>query len=210
MNSVDKNLIVSLLIVLIIVLLGNNSRKKAEQYETEIQTLEEINQSLEEKNKVLEKERDKAIDEKMNFEEQLWEAEAEIERLEEENKQEIQTEEKSDKPTRSGSRNSTIYCKLTAYSPYDNQSGIEGGGITSTEKTPCKKYCAVDPKKIPYGTILEVPGYGIVEAQDTGSALRKYRDYQVDLYMDTYKEAVDFGVQYKEVRILQWGGQNEY
>lgn len=99
----------------------------------------------------------------------------------------------------------TIRVKLTAYSPFDNQSGIEGGGITSTGKIPSKKYCAADPKKIPYGTILEIPEYGEVEVQDTGSALEKYDRLQVDLYCDTYQETVKFGVQFKDIKIKRWG-----
>lgn len=103
----------------------------------------------------------------------------------------------------------TVRMKLTAYSPYDNKSGMEGGTKTSTGKNTCRYYCAADPAKIPYGTLLSVPDYGVVEVQDTGSALKKYGGIQLDLFHDTYAETVNFGVQFRDVMIVRWGKEDD-
>ena len=66
---------------------------------------------------------------------------------------------------------------------------------------------ASDPKKLPYGTILDIPDYGIIEIADTGSALRKdNKNIRVDLFHETYNQAMSFGVKDLPVRILKWGG----
>ena len=99
---------------------------------------------------------------------------------------------------------------MTAYAPFDNKSGICNDGdpnSTSTGKRPGPEYAAADPSRLPYGTKLNIPGYGAVEIQDTGGALRNYEGIAVDLYFETYSEAMQWGVQYLEVEIL--GGLDE-
>ena len=54
---------------------------------------------------------------------------------------------------------------------------------------------AVDPKVIPYGTELIIDGK-TYKAQDCGGAIKGNR---IDMYFDSHKEALDFGVQHKEV-----------
>ena len=103
-----------------------------------------------------------------------------------------------------------ITARVTAYAPFDNQSGIcadDNPNSTSTGKVPGPSYAAADPARLPYGTRLNVPGYGIVEIQDTGGALRTYEGIAIDLYFETYDEAMRWGVQYLEVEIL--GGTDE-
>ena len=103
----------------------------------------------------------------------------------------------------------TIRAKLTQYSPLDNQDGNQAMGDntkTSRGYTVGREIAASDPKKIPYGTILEIPSYGVVEIQDTGSALRRNnKEICVDLYADTYKSAMTFGIQRKDIKIIKWG-----
>jgi 3D (Asp-Asp-Asp) domain-containing protein len=72
---------------------------------------------------------------------------------------------------------------------------------TSTGHLPSRGIVAVDPKKIPYGTKLHIPGYGQAVAQDTGSALRKYNGIQIDVVLPTYKEAKEWGVRYLDVKL---------
>ena len=99
-----------------------------------------------------------------------------------------------------------ITARVTAYAPFDNKSGICNDGdpnSTSTGKRPGPEYAAADPERLPYGTKLNIPGYGIVEIQDTGGALRNYEGIAVDLYFETYEEAMQWGVQYLEVEILE-------
>ena len=88
--------------------------------------------------------------------------------------------------------------KMTAYSPYDNVSGIENDGnpnSTATGTVPKEGTMAVDPRVIPYGsTIIVVYEDGSVEfgtAEDCGGAIKGKR---VDVFRRTYKETVKFGV----------------
>lgn len=105
----------------------------------------------------------------------------------------------------------TIRAKLTAYSPYDNVDGQQAEGDpskTSIGKTVGRGIVAADPKKLPYGTILDIPGWGEVEVGDTGGALRRdNKNIRLDLYHNTYIEAKAFGVQDKDVKIVKWGGE---
>ena len=99
-----------------------------------------------------------------------------------------------------------ILARVTAYAPFDNKSGICNDGDpsnTSTGKFPGPEYAAADPARLPYGTRLEIPGYGTVEVQDTGGALRSYEGIAIDVYFDTYDEAMEWGVQYLEVEVLE-------
>lgn len=104
----------------------------------------------------------------------------------------------------------TIRAKLTAYSPLDNVDGQQAQGNptrTSIGRRVGRNIAAADPKKLPYGTKLAVPGYGIVEIGDTGGALRNDdKNIRIDLYHSTYKDAMKFGVKDTEVKILEWGG----
>lgn len=62
------------------------------------------------------------------------------------------------------------------------------GRKTSTGTWPKVGTIAVDPKVIPYGTYLYVPGYGIGKAADTGPS-----DKHLDLFFDTYEECIQYG-----------------
>ena len=59
---------------------------------------------------------------------------------------------------------------------------------------------AVDKNVIPLGTILYVEGYGIAVAADVGGAIKGNK---IDLYKDSYSEAMAFGRQTKTVYILK-------
>lgn len=95
----------------------------------------------------------------------------------------------------------------TAYSPFDNVSGIEADAdpeFTSTGVHPGPGIIAVDPAKIPYGSEIVViypdgtKYYGT--ANDTGGALRDNPTPHVDIFRYTYAEALEHGVQ--DVTIL--------
>jgi len=88
-----------------------------------------------------------------------------------------------------------IVMEATAYTPFDDgQSGITFSGI------PAKRgIVAVDPRVIPLGTRVYVPGYGIALAADTGGAIKGDK---IDLCIEDYNEAIRFGRRKVEVFIL--------
>lgn len=59
---------------------------------------------------------------------------------------------------------------------------------------------AVDPRIIPYGTKLYIPGYGLAIAQDTGGAINGYK---LDLYFNTLNQCYSWGVRYVNVYVLK-------
>jgi 3D (Asp-Asp-Asp) domain-containing protein len=58
---------------------------------------------------------------------------------------------------------------------------------------------AVDPRVIKLGSRLFIPGYGTAVAADTGGAIQGNR---IDLCMDSYRSAIDFGRQPVTVYVL--------
>lgn len=104
----------------------------------------------------------------------------------------------------------TIRAKLTAYSPLDNRDGQQAEGNpnrTSIGKQVSRGIVAADPRKLPYGTKLEIPNWGVVEVGDTGGALRRdKKNIRIDLFHNSYSDAMKFGVRDMEVKILEWGG----
>ena len=82
----------------------------------------------------------------------------------------------------------------TAYTAKD-------GARTSTGALARRGLVAVNPKQIPYGTKLYIPGYGICTAADTGGAMRQGHA-MIDLYMDSEHECRQFGRRTKQIYIL--------
>lgn len=85
--------------------------------------------------------------------------------------------------------------EATGYAPFDNVSGSCSDGdpnTTATGTRPKHGTIAVNPKVIPYGTKIYVEGYGWGVAEDTGGAIRAREDL-IDLYFDTYEEAINWG-----------------
>ncbi len=72
---------------------------------------------------------------------------------------------------------------------------------TSTGDIARRGLVAVNPKQIPYGTKLYIPGYGVCVAADTGGAMRAGHA-MIDLYMDSEQECRNFGRRTKQIYIL--------
>jgi len=92
--------------------------------------------------------------------------------------------------------------EATGYAPYDNKSGICNDGTpntTSTGTKPRPGVVAVNPKIIPYGTIMYIEGYGWGIAEDTGGVIRRRTD-MIDLFFYTHDEAYAWGR--KAVKVL--------
>ena len=85
--------------------------------------------------------------------------------------------------------------EATAYLPSDGG----GSGITATGIAAARGVVAVDPNVIPLGSRVYIPGYGVAIAADTGGAIRGER---IDLCMESYGEAMNFGRRYVEVYVL--------
>lgn len=104
-------------------------------------------------------------------------------------------------------RMKVVRMKCTAYCPCVTCCGKGARGITSTgkdAKTP-PFGVAADPKLLPYGTKLEIPGIGVREVDDTGGAMRKDARkgiYHIDLRFVAHQEALEFGIQWLDVKIL--------
>ena len=86
----------------------------------------------------------------------------------------------------------TIILEATAYT--------WTGYRTATGTWPSRGTVAVDPEVIPLGTKLYVEGYGPAVAADTGGDIKGQR---VDLYMDSYEEAIQFGRRQVLVEVLR-------
>ena len=65
-----------------------------------------------------------------------------------------------------------------------------GSGWTALGRRAGYGIVAVDPRIIPLGTRLYIPGYGMAVAGDTGGAIVGLR---IDLGFDSYRSAIDFG-----------------
>ena len=90
-----------------------------------------------------------------------------------------------------------INMEASAYLPGDG----DGAGITASGMPAVRGVVAVDPDIIPLGTRLYIPGYGEAIAGDTGGAIIGNR---IDLLMDDYGEAMEWGRRDVPVYILDY------
>jgi 3D (Asp-Asp-Asp) domain-containing protein len=99
----------------------------------------------------------------------------------------------------------TVEAIVTAYCPCRECCGPNARGITSTgQDARDLSGCAVDPKLIPYGCRVRIPGVGWRTADDTGGAMRKNGRrgiVHIDVRMRTHKQALRFGVRRTTIRI---------
>ena len=86
--------------------------------------------------------------------------------------------------------------EATAYLPTDGS----GAGITATGVRATYGIVAVDPRVIPLGTKVYIPGYGVALAADTGGAIKGYK---IDLCMESYNECMRFGRRNVTVYVLE-------
>ena len=86
-------------------------------------------------------------------------------------------------PSASQIKRTFVSESITAYS---------GGGRTATGKQVKVGMCAVNPKLIPYGTRLFIPGYGYAVAEDTGGFIKTYPT-GIDVYMSSEAQCIQWG-----------------
>ena len=87
----------------------------------------------------------------------------------------------------------------TAYYPGPESTGRYADGLTATGMRAGHGVVAVDPRVIPLGTRLYIPGYGMAVAGDVGSAIKGNR---IDLGFNTLREALHFGRRTVTVYVL--------
>lgn len=61
------------------------------------------------------------------------------------------------------------------------------------------KLVAAD-KSIPFGVMIDIPGYGLAEVKGRGGAIKGDR---LDVFFDKHQDANDWGVQYLDVGIYE-------
>lgn len=94
--------------------------------------------------------------------------------------------------SRGSATSRTITVEATAY--------LWTGNKTATGTWPRRGTIAVDPKVIPLGTILYIPGYGYGKAEDTGGRIK---GNTIDLFMGNRTEAINWGRRTIEIKIVK-------
>lgn len=69
-------------------------------------------------------------------------------------------------------------------------------GLTKTGKKVKEGYVAIDTRKIALGSRIYIEGMGYYSAEDIGSGVK---DNHIDIYMNSYKKAIQFG--HKKARV---------
>lgn len=88
--------------------------------------------------------------------------------------------------------------KLTAYCPCTKCCGKSDGITASGTRATANRTIAVDPKVIPIGSQVMI-GDTTYVAEDIGGAVK---GNIIDVYFDSHTEALNFGIQYKDVSIV--------
>ena len=92
----------------------------------------------------------------------------------------------------------TLVVSATAYSRH--AAGLSNFTATGIDLSVNPMVIAVDPSVIPLGSLVNVPGYGIAIAGDTGGAIVGNK---IDLHMENLNAALAFGRQTLTITILQ-------
>lgn len=85
-----------------------------------------------------------------------------------------------------------LTCEATAYT--------HTGNPTATGIMPYVGVVAVDPRYIPLGTKMYIPGYGVAVAADTGGAIVRNI---IDVFFNTERECINWGRRNVQVYILE-------
>lgn len=87
--------------------------------------------------------------------------------------------------------------RITAYCPCVKCCGKWADGITASGAKAEGKLIAAPPE-IPFGTWIDIPGYGMAEVLDRGGSIKGRR---LDVLFPTHQEALEWGVKYLEIRL---------
>lgn len=101
----------------------------------------------------------------------------------------------------------TMRMKVTAYSPDERSCGASADGITASGHSVLTNggfLVAADPKVLPLGSLVSVPGYdggAVVPVLDVGGAIKGDR---LDVLFPTHAEAMRWGVQTVDVTVWEY------
>ncbi|MFZ9879908.1 MAG: 3D domain-containing protein [Phycisphaerales bacterium] len=101
----------------------------------------------------------------------------------------------------------TVRMKVTAYSPDERSCGASADGITASGHSVLTNggfLVAADPKVLPLGSLVSVPGYdegAVVPVLDVGGAIKGNR---LDVLFPTHAEAMRWGVQTIDVTVWEY------
>jgi 3D (Asp-Asp-Asp) domain-containing protein len=91
---------------------------------------------------------------------------------------------------------------VTAYDPIESCKPFDDG-ITSVGLPVGMGVAAVDPKVVPYGSVLYIPELErYFFASDTGAAMKRGNGRNLDILMPTVKEALIFGRKHLKVELV--------
>ena len=93
----------------------------------------------------------------------------------------------------------TLKVLATAYCPCSKCCGRFADGKTAIGNNAFTKGVAVDKKVIPLRSVLRIPGYGEVVADDVGGAIKKRH---IDVRFNTHKAALKWGRKFLTVEYL--------
>jgi 3D (Asp-Asp-Asp) domain-containing protein len=98
-----------------------------------------------------------------------------------------------------------VWMNVSGYAPDARSCGDSADGRTATlhsVKTNNSRLAAADPKVLPYGSMLSIPGYAdttVVPVLDCGGAIKGNK---LDLLFPTHEEAIKWGR--KKVQVTIW------
>jgi 3D (Asp-Asp-Asp) domain-containing protein len=87
---------------------------------------------------------------------------------------------------------------VPVYSSGPNKGQRKAVGITASGTHARPGTIAADISIYPFGTVMYVDGYGYGRVEDTGGDIKGDR---IDLFFKTHREALQWGKQWKRVRI---------
>lgn len=73
-------------------------------------------------------------------------------------------------------------------------------GLTSRGVPTRTGVIAVDPRVIPYGSKIHIPGYGWGTALDTGGSIK---GNTIDIWMPTYSQCIDWGTRNIKITVIK-------
>lgn len=96
---------------------------------------------------------------------------------------------------------------ITAYCVCEKCCGIwattgvnELGQRITASGVPAEGFIVAAPAKYPFGTIMDIPGYGVVPVQDRGGAITGNK---IDLLFSNHQKALEWGRQFLTVKVYK-------